>query len=99
MADMKAIPFLLCALVVSAACNKHDVPLGGACSVNEDCDQTALACVKPAGAAQGFCSTTCSIAPPGTTVQSNVSCERAGLTCQKHATPHPILQDAYCDRP
>lgn len=88
---------LLFATSLLAACNKHSVPLGGACERGEDCDKTGLTCLKEAGAERGVCSKPCSVAPPGAQiVPGGATCEEAGMVCEKAAKEHPILGPAYC---
>ncbi|APR76461.1 Hypothetical protein A7982_01808 [Minicystis rosea] len=92
-----AISLLLATTLLAAACNKHNVPLGGACERGEDCGKNTLTCLKEAGAAQGYCTTSCSIAPPGTKiVAGGQTCEDVGLVCEKAAKEHPFLGPAYC---
>jgi hypothetical protein len=92
-----ALSLVLAATFLTAACNKHSVPLGGACERGEDCDKTGLTCLKDPGAAQGYCSKPCSIAPPGTKVSpGGATCEEMGMVCEKAAKEHPILGPAYC---
>ncbi len=87
-------------VLASSGCNRHDVPLGGACDRGEDCDTSALTCLVAPGQAKGYCSKGCSVPPPGTVVDpGGKTCEQAGLVCRKQATPHPILGDAYCVKP
>ena len=84
-------------LALLFACNKHDVPLGGACKRGEDCDKSGLACLRGGGADTGYCSKPCSIAPPGTSITSGgQTCEQAGMVCEKATVPHPLLGPAYC---
>jgi hypothetical protein len=92
-----ALSLLLAFSLLTAACNKHSVPLGGACEQGEDCDKTGFTCLKEPSAAKGYCSAPCSVAPPGTKITtSGVTCEDAGMVCAKAATEHPLLGGAYC---
>ncbi len=92
-----ALALLLAASLLAAACNKHSVPLGGACERGEDCDKTGITCLMEPGAAKGYCSTTCSVAPPGTKITpGGATCEEVGMVCEKAATEHRILGPAYC---
>ena len=95
MKNTLAIALLLLATVPS--CNKHDVALGGACEKGEDCDKNSLTCLIASGQTKGYCTKTCSIAPPGTTVTTDgQTCEQGGMVCEKASASHAILGDAYC---
>jgi hypothetical protein len=97
MLRLAALSLLLAASLFAAACNKHSVPLGGECERGEDCDKSGITCLMEPGAAKGYCSTTCSIAPPGTKITpGGATCEQVGLVCEKAAKEHPILGSAYC---
>jgi len=88
---------LLACCSLLGGCNRHDVPLGGACERGEDCDTTALTCLEANGATKGICSKPCSLGIPGAQIQpGGKTCEQAGLVCEKAAKPHPILGEAYC---
>lgn len=90
---------LLVAMSTAFSCNKHNVPLGGACEVNEDCGKGTLACYKPAGQEKGYCSTTCQVNPPPNLVPGGPGCESAGLVCRKADTEHRPLGFEFCVKP
>jgi hypothetical protein len=97
---MPRVALIAVLALACSACNRHDVPLGGACSRGEDCDTSALTCLVAAGQSKGICSKPCSIPPPGTSITpGGVTCEQKGLVCRKAASPHPILGEAYCVQP
>ena len=60
-------------------------------------DQLNSLCLKEPGAAKGYCSKPCSIAPPGTRITpGGATCEEVGMVCEKATKEHPILGPAYC---
>lgn len=95
------VPLALSAFAVLLAlgCNKHDVPLGGACERGEDCDKSSLTCFIKEGQSKGICSTTCQVKPLAGVAPGGPTCESAGLVCAKAATGHKILGDEFCVKP
>lgn len=84
-------------LLAGAACNKHNVPMGGECERGEDCNATGLAC-HMTGSGKGYCSTTCSKPPPGAQLESSKTCSAAGMKCTLDAPADPILGTSYCTK-
>ncbi len=99
MKALYAVALIVALAITSAACNKHDVPMGGACDVNEDCGKGTLACYKPPGQDKGYCSQTCTVAPPAGLQPGGPGCESAGLVCKKADVPHRLLGEEFCVRP
>ncbi|HEY3445769.1 MAG TPA: hypothetical protein VGK67_05355 [Myxococcales bacterium] len=89
----------LLAITLLAGCNKHNVPLGGACTKGEDCAATTLACYLPPGQDQGYCSQPCVVAPPAGVQPGGPGCESGGLVCKKAAAAHPVLGAEFCVKP
>lgn len=83
----------------SSACNKHNVPLGGACDANEDCDTSTLGCFKPPGQDKGYCSQTCQVTPLPGVKPGGPGCESAGLVCKKADSAHRLLGEEFCVKP
>ena len=93
---------VLLVLATTAACNKHNVPLGGACDQNEDCGTGMLGCYKPPGQDKGYCSTVCQVNPSPNVISGGTGCESAGLVCKKADTkyaPAPGLGLEFCVKP
>ncbi len=93
----KLYPLVL--VIAVAACNKHNVPLGGECEAIEDCGTGALGCYKAPGQSKGICSTVCQVTPPPNVVSGGPSCESVGLVCRKADTKHGALGDEFCVKP
>jgi hypothetical protein len=68
-----------CAVAMLGACNRHDVPLGGACEVQEDCATgEVLFCVDRPGGGGSVCARPCVIASGP--IQAS-GCQEPGFTC------------------
>jgi hypothetical protein len=93
------IAAVLTGILIIGACNKHDVPMGGACEKNEDCGPGALACYKASQADPGYCSQTCVVAPPKGVIPGGPGCDAGGLVCKKAPSAHPILGEEFCVKP
>ena len=94
-----AVALVSLAVTLLVACNKHDVPLGGACDKGEDCGKSSLTCFKPAGQEKGYCSQTCVVAPPKGVVPGGPGCDSGGMVCKKASAAHPILGEEFCVKP
>jgi hypothetical protein len=85
---------LLAALVFVGGCDSKNVPPGGECKYDQDCDKNSAACLIAAGAEAGYCTRACQLSTGGLN-GTQPQCPK-GMVCQPADQEHFVLGSTYC---
>lgn len=86
---------LFAALVFVGGCEKKNVPLGGECKYDEDCDKNGVACLIAPEAETGYCTKPCELSTGGLNANTEPQCPDS-MTCERAASGHFVLGATYC---
>jgi hypothetical protein len=86
---------LFAALVLAGGCEKKNVPLGGECKYDEDCDKNGVACLIAEGAETGYCTKPCQLSTGGLNDATEQQCPES-MACERAAQEHFVLGASFC---